>query len=347
MKDLESAELKDLEQALHYEEFRKHRPDSTRIFRRNAEYLLYLLGTWLADRFELKHLQLAGRFIGKLAYRFFPKERGIALMQLGKIHPELSPAQRESWCRECFSHFGQLLTEFLGMQKIEEHWPQCLDIENEEILQEALAQQKGVLLMALHQGNWELISLYAKHAGIKMNATTANFPEARVNEKLLQRRENQWMSIIRRGEPGTVSKLLGSLRNHEVLILAIDQDTNVPSNWVPFFGIPAKTPLGLAKLALKSGAPVLSYAILRQPEGRFKLIFEKIDHHPEAVSSEDQLFRLNRILNRHLEKMIEREPKQWAWIHRRWRHQPDEQERQDMEKREKAMMESEHNIQIA
>ena len=142
MKDLETAELKDLEQALHYEEFRKHRPDSTRIFRRNAEYLLYLLGTWLADRFELKHLQVAGRFIGKLAYRFFPKERGIALMQLGKIHPELSPAQRESWCRECFSHFGQLLTEFLGMQKIEEHWPQCLDIENEEILQEALAQKK-------------------------------------------------------------------------------------------------------------------------------------------------------------------------------------------------------------
>ena len=322
MKDLESAELKDLEQALHYEEFRKHRPDSTRIFRRNAEYLLYLLGTWLADRFELKHLQVAGRFIGKLA-------------------------QRESWGRECFSQFGQLLTEFLGMQKIEEHWPQCLDIENEEILQEALAQQKGVLLMALHQGNWELISLYAKHARIKMNATTANFPEARVNEKLLQRRENQWMSIIRRGEPGTVSKLLSSLRNHEVLILAIDQDTNVPSNWVPFFGIPAKTPLGLAKLALKSGAPVLSYAILRQPEGRFKLIFEKIDHHPETVSSEDQLFRLNRMLNRHLEKMIEREPKQWAWIHRRWRHQPDEQERQDMEKREKAMMESEHNIQIA
>jgi KDO2-lipid IV(A) lauroyltransferase len=169
LKDLETAELKDLEQALHYEEFRKHRPSSTRIFRRNAEYLLYLLGTWLADRFELKHLQVAGRFIGKLAYRFFPKERGIALMQLGKIHPELSPAQRESWCRECFSHFGQLLTEFLGMQKIEEHWPQCLDIENEEILQEALAQQKGVLLMALHQGNWELISLYAKHAHIKMN----------------------------------------------------------------------------------------------------------------------------------------------------------------------------------
>ena len=120
-------------------------------------------------------------------------------MQLGKIHPELSPAQRESWCRECFSHFGQLLTEFLGMQKIEELWPHCLDIENEEILQEALAQKKGVLLMALHQGNWELISLYAKHARIKMNATTANFPEARVNEKLLQRRENQWMSIIRRG----------------------------------------------------------------------------------------------------------------------------------------------------
>ena len=93
--------------------------------------------------------------------------------------------------------------------------------------------------MALHQGNWELISLFAKHAQIKMNAVTTNFPESRVNEKLLERRGNPWMSIIRRGEPGTVSKLLSSLRNREVLILAIDQDTNVPSNWVPFFGMPA------------------------------------------------------------------------------------------------------------
>ena len=345
LKDQETSDLRELEQVLHYEEFRKHRPSSTRFLRRNAEYLIYLAGFWLADRFNLKRLQTGGKVIGKLAYRLFPKERGIALMQLSKIYPELSPEERDSWCRECFMHFGQLLTEFLGMQRIEEVWPECLEIVGDELLQEALAQEKGVLMMALHQGNWELISLFAKHAQIKMNAVTANFPESRVNEKLLERRENPWMSIIRRGEPGTVSKLLRSLRNREVLILAIDQDTNVPSNWVPFFGMPAKTPVGLAKLAWKSGSPLLSYAILRQPEGKFKLIFEKIDAIPGKNAGEEELFRLNRLLNHHLEQVIRREPKQWAWIHRRWRHQPDIESRLEMEKREE-MQDSDQNIQI-
>ena len=345
LKDQETSDLRELEQALHYEEFRKHRPSSTRFLRRNAEYLIYLAGFWLADRFNLKRLQTGGKVIGKLAYRLFPKERGIALMQLSKIYPELSPEERDSWCLECFMHFGQLLTEFLGMQRIEEVWPECLEIVGDDLLQEALAQEKGVLMMALHQGNWELISLFAKHAQIKMNAVTANFPESRVNEKLLERRENPWMSIIRRGEPGTVSKLLRSLRNREVLILAIDQDTNVPSNWVPFFGMPAKTPVGLAKLAWKSGSPLLSYAILRQPEGKFKLIFEKIDAIPGKNAGEEELFRLNRLLNHHLEQVIRREPKQWAWIHRRWRHQPDIESRLEMEKREE-MQDSDQNIQI-
>ena len=265
-------------------------------------------------------------------------------MQLSQIFPDLSLEERESWCRDCFINFGQFLTEFFGMQKIDELWSECIEIEGENLLKEAIAQEKGVLLMALQQGNWELISLYAKHAQIKMNATTANFPDSRINDKLLERRQNPWMSIIRRGEPGTVSKLLISLRNQEVLILAIDQDANVPSNWVPFFGIPAKTPLGLAKLAIKSGAPVLSYAFLREPESKFKLIFEKIDLTPDSTSGEEELFRMNRILNRHLEQMISREPKQWAWIHRRWRNQPDTKSLQKIEKWEEKILLSEQNI---
>ncbi|MDP6730967.1 MAG: lysophospholipid acyltransferase family protein, partial [SAR324 cluster bacterium] len=116
-------------------------------------------------------------------------------------------------------------------------------------------------------------------------------------------------------------------------------------NWVPFFGMPAKTPVGLAKLAWKSGSPLLSYAILRQPEGKFKLIFEKIDAIPGKNAGEEELFRLNRLLNHHLEQVIRREPKQWAWIHRRWRHQPDIESRLEMEKREE-MQNSDQNIQI-
>ena len=325
-----SGPANDLEQelakALSYEQFRKWRPSWTRKLRREMEYLVYLGGLWLAERCSLERLQFLGGMLGQFVHVLLYKERGIVLFQLEQVFPELSPEERRVWCRECFGHFGQLLMEFLGMQRIDEIWPDCCEIENEELLRQALKRGKGVLLMALHQGNWELISLYAKHAGITMHAATTNVPEARINERMLKRRENQYMRIIRRGESGAVRKLLNCLKHQQVLVLANDQDTNVPSNWVPFFGIPAKTPVGLATMALKTGAPILSYVILRQDGGRFKLIFDSVGSFGPNAAGPGEVYSLNKELNRHLEFMIRREPKQWAWFHRRWRHRPGPEE---------------------
>jgi KDO2-lipid IV(A) lauroyltransferase len=116
-----------------------------------------------------------------------------------------------------------------------------------------------------------------------------------------------------------------------VLILAIDQDTNVLSTWVPFFGIPAKTPVGAAVFALKTGASVLSYNVIRQPNGTFRMRFETLGNfvrqHPKM---EKDVYSVTRKMNIHLEKCIRENPPQWAWFHRRGRHHPAEEELQKM-----------------
>ena len=318
-----------------YDEFKKNRPAWTTSLRRRFEYAVFSFGLFLGKKLSLTQLQKLGRGVGSFAYQVLRKDRGIVEKQLELIFPELDAAQRIQWTRECFGHFGQMLFEFLSLPQILRDEANLLQVENEEALTSAINGEKGVILLAMHTGNWELISAYAKRIGLKMKAATTNVPDPRINELIVSQREHGNMEIIRRGTSTAIRKLLSCLRNKEVLVLAIDQDTNVLSTWVPFFGIPAKTPVGAAIFALKTGATVVSYNVIRQADGTFKMRFETLGgfvrQHPEM---EQDVYAVTRKINLHLEQRIREIPQQWAWFHRRWRHRPSAEEFQKMEELE-------------
>lgn len=324
-----------------YDEFKKNRPVWTTSLRRGVEYAVFRFGLYLGKILSLPQLQKMGRGVGSFAYKVLRKDRGIVEKQLELIFPELDAAQRKQWTQECFVHFGQMLFEFLSLPQIVCDEAELLEVENEEALTNAIQADKGVILLAMHSGNWELISAYAKRSGLKMKAATTNFPDPRINELIESQREHGNMEILRRGTSSAIRKLLSCLREKEVLVLAIDQDTNVLSTWVPFFGIPAKTPVGAAVFALKTGASVVSYNVIRQPNGTFRMRFETLGNfvrqHPEM---EQDVYSVTRKMNLHLEQRIREYPQQWAWFHRRWRHRPTEEELQKMKELEQHELQS-------
>jgi len=324
-----------------YDEFKKNRPVWTTSLRRGVEYAVFRFGLFLGKKLSLPQLQKMGRGVGNFGYKVLRKDRGIVEKQLELIFPELDAAQRKQWTQECFSHFGQMLFEFLSLPQILRDEADLLEVENEEALTKAIQLEKGVILLAMHSGNWELISAYAKRSGLKMKAATTNFPDPRINELIESQREHGNMEILRRGTSTAIRKLLSCLREKEVLVLAIVQDTNVLSTWVPFFGIPAKTPVAAAVFALKTGASVVSYNVIRQPNGTFRMRFETLGNfvrqHPEM---EQDVYSVTRKMNLHLEQRIRENPQQWAWFHRRWRHRPVEEELKKMKELEQHEIQS-------
>ena len=329
-----------------YDEFKKNRPVWTTSLRRGVEYAVFRFGLFLGKKLSLPQLQKMGRGVGSFGYKVLRKDRGIVEKQLELIFPELDAAQRKQWTQECFAHFGQMLFEFLSLPQILRDEADLLEVENEEALTKAIQAEKGVILLAMHSGNWELISAYAKRSGLKMKAATTNFPDPRINELIESQREHGNMEILRRGTSTAIRKLLSCLREKEVLVLAIDQDTNVLSTWVPFFGIPAKTPVGAAVFALKTGASVVSYNVIRQPNGTFRMRFETLGNfvrqHPEM---EQDVYSVTRKMNLHLEQRIRENPQQWAWFHRRWRHRPVEEELKKMKELEQNEIQSSATVQ--
>ena len=319
-----------------YDEFKKNRPIWTTSLRRGIEYLLFRFGLFFGGKLSLSKLQNFGRRLGKIAYIILQKDRGIIERQLKLVYPEQDSSTRDSWTRECFEHFGQMLFEFLSLPQILKEEASLLKIQNEEVLKKAVQAKKGVILLAMHSGNWELISAYAKRSGIKMNATTANFPDQRINMLIEKQRGHENMEILRRGTSKATKRIIQCLKNKEVLVLAIDQDTNVLSTWIPFFGIPAKTPVGAAQFALKTGATVVSYIAIRQNDGTFIMRFESLGIFLRKHKTlEQDLFSTLRIMNQHIEDRIREHPSQWAWFHRRWRHRPSENDLKKMNKLEK------------
>ena len=319
-----------------YDEFKKTRPAWTTSIRRGLEYILFRFGLYLGKKLSISHLQKLGVGIGNFAYYFLRKDRGIVIKQLKLIFPELNNAKREQWTRECFRHFGQMLFEFLCLPQIIHNQDNLIRVENEAALLNAVNTGKGVILLGMHMGNWELITAYAKRTGLFMTAATANFPDKRINQLMINQRKLENLEIMPRGTGMSSRKLFRCLKNKNILILIIDQDTNVPSTWVPFFGIPAKTPIGAAVFALKTGASVVSYNVIRQSDRTFRLKFETLGvfdrNHP---SLEKDIYSVTRSINEHLEKRIRENPQQWAWFHRRWRHRPSYEELKKMDELER------------
>jgi KDO2-lipid IV(A) lauroyltransferase len=98
--------------------------------------------------------------------------------------------------------------------------------------------------------------------------------------------------------------------------MLIDQDTRVEGVWVPFFGRPAFTPVGAAKISLRMGAATVPTFIERLDDGthlaRFLPPLDLPDDETEATA----------LMTRSIEDQVRRRPEQWVWMHRRWRRQP-------------------------
>jgi KDO2-lipid IV(A) lauroyltransferase len=116
--------------------------------------------------------------------------------------------------------------------------------------------------------------------------------------------------------------VLDVLARGEVVGLLCDlEDRRLDGEFVPFFGVPARTMTAPASLARASGAPLVPARCTREG-GRYVLRCEApLDFDaslPRAAARSAVLERLNATY----ERWIRAAPEQWAWHQRRWRSRP-------------------------
>lgn len=262
-----------------------------------------------------------GARLGLLGYRPFGIRREVVEQQIALSFPELDAAGVERIARGAYESLGRTTVETAilpraGKERVLELFTR---VDGMEVVEEALALGRGLIVVAGHLGNWELGGAYLAARGIPLDAIARGQGNPLFDSYLTGTRTSIGIRVVH--DRDAVRTTPRSLRQNHAIAFLMDQGVlGLASTWVPFFGRPAKTPRGPAVFALRLKVPVVFAAALRLPDGRFHLVFEKVP----IVDTGDRERDVDRIVSDYtavLERWVRRYPEQYFWHHRRWKHQ--------------------------
>jgi KDO2-lipid IV(A) lauroyltransferase len=190
-----------------------------------------------------------------------------------------------------------------------------------EILEEAVAEGQGVVLVTGHFGNWEIGGASLAAWGIPMDVIARRQRNSLFDNDINRARERLRMRVMERGE--AKRKVLRSLREGRVVAFVGDQNARRGGIFVEFLGRPASTARGAAFFALRTGCPLVAAFIHRKrglPQ-RYLLNIRRLPTHPSGDMEAD-VRRLTQAHTELLEEQVRENPEQYFWQHRRWKTRP-------------------------
>jgi KDO2-lipid IV(A) lauroyltransferase len=258
-----------------------------------------------------------GRVIGRLAHLLAKPERRLALHHLGRtLDSSQSKNRARLLTRGVFIELARNTVELCRLRNTPDKLPNVVFSKtSRRALEDALSKKRGVVFVTGHFGNWELLAHTLARSGYPISTVAKESYDPRFTAQIDRFRSNAGVQVIWRGRPGAPTAMLRALKQGRAVGFLIDQDTAVPSTFVPFFGRSASTPIGAAALALRTEAPVVVGTIHRTPSGRHVIDIE-------ACPIPSDVEKATALMTSHLEARIRRHPTQWVWFHKRWNTKP-------------------------
>ena len=220
--------------------------------------------SWLAER-------LAGALVAR-----FPAEQAAVRRNLARVHPERGPAWLDAAVERVFVRFAVCFADLLSLNRGPESelWRHVAGIDGQEPTREALARGRGCVSVTAHLGNWELAGRLLAVLGRPVHVVMAPEVDPAVGA-LLDRGGHPGLRFVRLTSPVVGVELVAALRRGEVVAFQLDRALGGRGDAVvPFFGAPARFPLGPFLIAAAAGAPVVFAFCALQPDRTYRLHVE-------------------------------------------------------------------------
>ncbi len=297
-------------------------------FRNTLLYYAVQVLSLVIRRLPLGVSRFLGRGLGAVGYVVVRGERAKARHNIALALPELKAADRDRIIRSMFRHLGETLVEMLWIPNLDAQViRQTTEISGFQPVQALLDQDRGVFVFTGHIGNWEWLASAMAGLGHRVSVLQRERDEPEMNRFITELRAHAGIQTIDRGSASSAKEMLQSMRRSGFLAFLIDQNIRAASVKVPFFGLPALTPIGPARMAIRTESPVVSVFIERR-QGKQHIRFLP----PIETKRGDDPILLTQRLTRDIENQIRRAPEQWVWMHDRWRERP----KWDVTEKEKA-----------
>jgi KDO2-lipid IV(A) lauroyltransferase len=118
--------------------------------------------------------------------------------------------------------------------------------------------------------------------------------------------------------------LIAAMRSNQTVGILMDTNMTPPQGvFVDFFGIPACTAVGLARVALHTGAAVVPAFTIWDPVLRkYRVEFDRPVELVRTGDNDADAVANTALFTQVIEEYVRRYPDQWLWVHRRWKSRP-------------------------
>ena len=265
-----------------------------------------------------------GWVLGNLYYLIIAKMRRRAVAHM---MPALGidETAAKKLVRASFINMARNFLDILAMPMLNErNFREYIEIDHLERMQEALAEGHGVVVLTGHIGCWEWLSAAFTLNGMPVSAIAKPQPNIQYTRVLDDLRATIHVEIFSRGTSELIAAAR-ALKRGKLLGFLADQDGGPGGAFIEFLGRTASTPLGPAVFSRKFRSPVVPAFILRQPNGKHKVIVGEIMRCPNTGDSDRDLHEFTVQMTAIVERIIRENPTQWIWFQKRWNTSPEEQ----------------------
>ncbi|HMS54583.1 MAG TPA: lysophospholipid acyltransferase family protein [Fimbriimonadaceae bacterium] len=263
---------------------------------------------WMKNKNALQ-AERSGQRLGRFAMKLAKKQRVQTLANLQLAFPEQAAEWHDQMRVRVFEHFGMLATDFLRTpQRSDDEVREHMTYDGYENFQEALAFNKGVLVLTAHFGNWERMAQFSRVMGYPLTVVARDANDEGLNKMVMELRHKTGIEVLSRGN--AARGVIERLRKNQIVAMLPDQNSS--ESFLTFFGKPCGTVLGPGVLHLRTGAPIVTAYGFRKAPGEYHVTVGKMI---EGETAEEIMTKANLAL----ETIIREHPEQYLWMHDRWR----------------------------
>ena len=264
--------------------------------------------------------------IGQVVYLLHFRLRQVGMRNLAMVFPEKTVAERGRILRGVFTSLGRQLAELCQFPKYTaQNIDEVVAYDGLENYERAYAGGKGVLFLTAHFGGWELSAFAHSLHGHWLHVVMRPMDNEYLDCLLQRYRSMHGNKPVAKDD--FVRGLLAAMKAGETVGILMDTNMTPPQGiFVDFFGIPACTASGLARIALRTDAAVVPGFTIWDPFlGKYRLRFDpalqliRTGHLEADIAANTQMF------TKVIEDYVRKYPDQWLWVHRRWKTRPEGQ----------------------
>lgn len=258
------------------------------------------------------------RFLAKAAYHLDKKHRNTAIINLTKAL-KVWEEEAKNITKRVYENLAFNLADFIQNQNTtKEAVLKKVEFENEHYLKN-LPKDRPVLFLGAHYGNWELIPLaVAAKYGLKVSVVGRPLESRAMDEVLRKNREQFDIELIPKRR--AMKKILKAISKGRAIGIMPDQHTTDREGIeVEFFGLKAMHSPALSLLSRKFKAPILPVFISTKDHEKYTITFYEPIEPVITQNEEADILALTQAQADITQKVIEKKPDEWFWLHRRWK----------------------------